>query len=285
MQTTIDLDHFLNRRKTKSFYIKVLIVCGLLAAIEAMDVYVLGAILVPLSEGLGVSMAAIGLVFSFQAIGQIIGTYLVAPYADKVREKAADPMVHAWFRNDVDIQRLFPESEGLYHGAHRGFYFHRYRVPCIFSMVSELASGKNRHGNTLVVGSFHGIGAGLAGLVGGFLLHYGWHVPLICVGIMDLFSVVLTYFFMPESIRFLAADAKRKDEFQSLIVRIDPSIDPQSVKIETVEGQVEKTGAASLFCNGRWRATLLLWIIGGICLSILGLLLNGRQRFSIPMVV
>ena len=235
-----------------------------------MDVYTIAAILVPLSKGFGASMAAMGLVFMFQAIGQIIGSYLVAPYADKVGRR---PLI-MWCTLGFGVMTIScafaPTLEVFIALRTVAFILIGTEVPCIFSIVSEFASGKNRHRNVLVVGSFHGIGAGLAGLVGGFLLQYGWHVPLICVGILDLLSVIMAYFFMPESIRFLAADAKRKDEFQRLIARIDPTIDPQSVKLETVEGQAEKAGVASLFTNGRWHVTLLLWVVGGICISMLG---------------
>lgn len=270
MQNKIDIDEFFERKAAKKFSLQIVIVCGLLAAIEAMDIYVLGVIISPMSESMGVSLATFAIVFTFQAVGQIIGTYLIAPLADKFGRRPIILWCTLAF-GILTITSAFSPNLTLFIAQRSlAFLLIGGAVPNIFSIASEFGSKRNRRRNTLIIGSFHGIGAGMAFLLGGLLLDYGWHVPLIACGILTILSFVLAYYYMPESIRFLMIKQGKEKELSTLLTVIDKSIDPSSVLPEKSSLNDEKLNIFSLFSDQRWMITALLWIIGGFTLSMIG---------------
>lgn len=269
MTNVSGMDQFLDGKKAKSYNNKVLFVCALLAAIESMDIYVLGVIIKPMSTSFDVTLKAFAIVFLFQAIGQGIGNYLIAPLADKYGRRPVIlyctaifgilTVTSAW---STDLTTFIAQRcvAAIFIGG---------SVPNMFAISSEFASGKSKHRNALLVGSSHGLGAGLAALMGGFLLSWGWQAPLIACGVLTLLSAVMAYFFLPESIRFLAADGHRDAELKRLVAKIDPSVDVTRLDLNTFEPASEKLRMSTLFQPGLRTATLLLWLIGGISLALL----------------
>lgn len=264
------LDNFLSQQNARSFYRWVLLVCGFLAAIEAMDVYIVGVIIAPMSKAFGVSLAAFGLLFTFQAVGQIIGSYLVAPIADRAGRRPVILTCTLGFGLLTLTSAYSPNLPTFIGQRLVSFIFVGGAVSNIFAMASELVPGKLRHRNALIIGSFHGIGAGMAALAGGWLLDLGWQAPLLACGGLTLCSVVLAYFFMPESIRFLQADPAREERLTQLVRRIDPSVQAADFAAPDAPEQTTRPQIANLFRQGRWQGTMLLWLIGATTISMIG---------------
>ncbi len=204
--------------------------CGILTAFEAMDVYVLGVIISPLTTGLGVSLATFGIVFTFQAIGQIAGTYFIAPLADKVGRRPVILYCTLGFGIMTISSAASPNLQIFILQRIVAFFLIGGAVPNLFAIASEFGARKRRHRNTLIIGSFHGIGAGLAFIVGGLLLDFGWRAPLLACGVLTLISLALAFFFMPESMRFLLTKPEREDQLRKLVQVIDASVNFSSIK-------------------------------------------------------
>lgn len=277
-----DLENFLETEKARKYYNKVLAVCGALAMFEAMDVYVLGVIIASASAALEVKLADFVVIFTFQAAGQILGTYLVAPLADRFGRR---PLI-LWCTVIFGLLTLtctFSTTMTQFIAQRSiAFIFIGGAVPNIFAMASEISSGKSRHRNLLIMGASHGIGAGLAALAGGWLLVYGWQMPLIACAILTLASAVLGWFYMPESIRFLANNQSKGAQLRLLVGTIDASYDGTITALNETEGPADGRKMArlqSLFRAGMWRPTLMLWVVGAISLSMLGALAQLSPTF------
>lgn len=269
MQSIQNLDQFFELKRPKAFSNRVVLVCGLMAAIEAMDVYVLGVIISPMAKHFDVSLAYFAIVFTFQAVGQIIGTYVIAPLADSHGRRPVILFCTVAFGILTLTSALSPTLPIFIAQRAIAFIFIGGAIPNIFAIASEYAAGQARHRNSLIIGSFHGIGAGMAALAGGFLLSYGWQAPLIACGILTLLSAVLAYIYVPESLRFLAASADRSDALKSVVRRIDPSLNQVRLDLAPPPATAPKMRVAELFTPELRRATLLLWVIGAITLSLL----------------
>lgn len=275
MQANSSIDEFFERDRAKIFCWKIVIVCGVLSAIEAMDVYVLGVIISPLSQGLGVTLATFGMVFTFQAVGQIAGTYLLAPLADKVGRRPIILYCTLGFGLLTVTSALSQSLTVFIVQRMAAFVLIGGAVSNLFAIVSEFGSSRYKHRNTLIIGSFHGIGAGLAFLLGGMLLDFGWRVPLIATGLLTLLSFVIGYYFLPESIRYLMTRADREEELNKLINKIDHTADTTDVRSYIVKMQAKtkdkpRGSIKSLFTEGRKPITLLLWLIGASTVSLIG---------------
>lgn len=264
-----NLDQFFELKRPKAFSNRVVLICGLMAAIEAMDVYVLGVIISPMAQHFGVSLAYFAIVFTFQAIGQIIGTYAIAPLADSHGRRPVILICTVAF-GLLTLTSAFSTNLPIFIAQRAiAFIFIGGAIPNIFAIASEYAAGQARHRNSLIIGSFHGIGAGMAALAGGFLLVHGWQAPLIACGLLTLLSAVLAYIYVPESLRFLAASADRADALKKVVTRIDPSLDQVRLELAVPPAAAPKMRLVELFTPELRRATLLLWVIGAITLSLL----------------
>jgi AAHS family 4-hydroxybenzoate transporter-like MFS transporter len=270
LQIETDIDEFLDRPAARSFCNRVVFMCGILTAFEAMDVYVLGVIISPLTTGLGVSLATFGIVFTFQAIGQIAGTYFIAPLADKVGRRPVILYCTLGFGIMTISSAASPNLQIFILQRIVAFFLIGGAVPNLFAIASEFGARKRRHRNTLIIGSFHGIGAGLAFIVGGLLLDFGWRAPLLACGVLTLISLALAFFFMPESMRFLLTKPEREDQLRKLVQVIDASVNFSSIKAPAEETATVKPGVSSLFSHERTPITLLLWIIGALTISMIG---------------
>lgn len=270
MQAPQTLDQFFERPRPRAFSNRVVLICGLMAAIEAMDVYVLGVLLPPLARHFGVTLAQFAVVFTFQAIGQIVGTYAVAPLADRFGRRPVILLCTFAFGILTLGSAFSPDLWAFILQRAVAFVFIGGALPNIFAMASEYAAGQMRSRNALIIGSFHGIGAGMAALAGGFLVPYGWQVPLIVCGGLTLLSAVLAYAYVPESLRFLAACPTRSGKLRRVVARIDPDVreaqlEPSSVR----EGGASRMRLAELFTADLRKSTILLWVIGTVTLSLL----------------
>lgn len=269
MQSVQSLDQFFELKKPKAFSNRVVLVCGLMAAIEAMDVYVLGVIISPMAREFDVTLAYFSMVFMFQAIGQIAGTYLLAPLADTYGRRPVIMWCTVAF-GVLTLTSAMSESLPVFIAQRAiAFVFIGGAIPNIFAIASEYASGQARHRNSLIIGSFHGVGAGMAALAGGMLLPFGWQVPLVACGVLTLLSAVLGYIYVPESVRFLAASEDRATALKKVVARIDPSVESYRFEVDSPARDRQKLRVAELFTPELRKQTLLLWTVGAVTLSLL----------------
>lgn len=269
MQSVHSLDQFFELKKPKAFSHRVVLVCGLMAAIEAMDVYVLGVIISPMAQQFDVTLAYFSIVFMFQAIGQIAGTYVLAPLADTYGRRPVIMACTVAF-GMLTLTSAMSDSLPVFIAQRAiAFIFIGGAIPNIFAIASEFASGQARHRNSLIIGSFHGVGAGLAALAGGILLPFGWQVPLFACGVLTLVSALLGYLYVPESVRFLAASEDRAAALKKVVARIDPSVESYSFEVDSPASGRQKLRIAELFTPDLRKQTLLLWTVGAITLSLL----------------
>ena len=141
-------------------------------------------------------------------------------------------------------------------------------LPIALALVSEFGPLKYR--NLLIVFVF--AGAPMATTVGGFggpffLSNYGWQGMFIFGFAMALPLWIVMFFFLPDSIKYLAAQGgDREEKAKVLLSKVAPHLD--IVKTDTLaihEPKLEKSPIRELFTQGRAATTLLLWIafIGG----------------------
>lgn len=276
-----DVSAFLDRPVFGAYRIFVFSLCTLVMVVDGYDVFVVGYVVPALAKSFGISPHEVTSVFVLQTIGLALGAYAVSPFADRIGRRKLILVCTALFGlltllctratsvADLSVYRFFAS---LFFGG---------VVPNLVAVTSEYCSHRSRP--TLVMLLFIGYTAGAGG--GGYLAailveHYGWHGAFWLGGLTPLAMVVLLYFWMPESIRFLVLRGDRNDEVASRLRRIDPSVDFAGSAGFTIHE--EKSGAmpvVALFHEGRTLATLALWLSDAMNLFVLTLVAAWAPTF------
>lgn len=135
-------------------------------------------------------------------------------------------------------------------------------MPNTIALNSEMSPLRRRA--MLVVLMFVGVtvGGSLPGVVARWLLPgHGWTVLFEVGGALALLTAVGIALFLPESVRFLAATARRPAELRATILRMRPEIEiPSEVIWSVAAPPAGGRGLAQLFAPGLRRITPLLWV-------------------------
>jgi AAHS family 4-hydroxybenzoate transporter-like MFS transporter len=136
-------------------------------------------------------------------------------------------------------------------------------MPNTIALNSELAP--RRYRATLIVLMFTGItlGSGTPGPVAAWLLpRYGWQVLFWIGGIVPLLVAVLLYIRLPESIKYLARQAGRREELRRMVRAMRPGMAiAEDARIVLAEASAPgPSGTGRLFHGAFALITPLLWL-------------------------
>jgi AAHS family 4-hydroxybenzoate transporter-like MFS transporter len=136
-------------------------------------------------------------------------------------------------------------------------------MPNAIALNSELAPKRLRA--ALVVLMFTGITAGAAipGLIQAWLIpRYGWQVMFWIGGLAPLGVAAGLLFALPESVKFLAMNRKRRADFLTAVRRMrrDLVISDNAQFVAASAGQEKISGTGAIFRGSFARITPLLWV-------------------------
>ena len=256
------IDAMIERPELGSYRATIYAICAALLALEGYDGYLVSNLAPVIARGLSVPVAAMGAVFSAQAVGFAIAYYTIPLIADLVGRRSVIIICAALFAlltyatTQVDTFHSFVIVRSLAFVALGG------ALPNVVALAAEFLP-KARHGSLLTwlfVG--HGLGAAAAGWIGSILIsYYSWHVPFWIGSAALLAAVPFLYLYLPESIRYLVVKNDRDPRIGRTLRKIDPAYTAaDGVAYTTTEGKARGIPLAGLFRDGRLRLTLLLWI-------------------------
>jgi AAHS family 4-hydroxybenzoate transporter-like MFS transporter len=106
--------------------------------------------------------------------------------------------------------------------------------------------------------------------------YFGWQGIFVIGGVVPLLLALALVFFLPESVRYLAAQGGRSDEIARILKTIDPKLDfPQGTEF-VLPAEPRKMGAKpiQLFAGGLAATTILLWFTYFMTLASMNTLNN-----------
>jgi AAHS family 4-hydroxybenzoate transporter-like MFS transporter len=281
MSRIFDVNAFLDRPAFGAYRFFVFGLCTLVMIVDGYDVFVVGYVLPALAQSFGVSPHEVTSVFVFQTIGLGLGAYAVAPFADRIGRRNLVLICTTLFGL---LTLLCTRASTVAELSTIRFFaslFFGGVVPNLVAITSEYGSHRSRANLVMILFIGYTIGAGGGGYIAALLVHnYGWQGAFWMGGLTPLAMVVLLFFAMPESIRFLALRGDRRDEVATALRRIDPAVDLAGVTGYTI--QEKKSGAMpviALFRDGRAAATLALWISDAMNLFVLTLVASWAPTF------
>ncbi len=234
--------------------------CILIAVLDGFDTQTIGMLAPAMSADLGIALVQFGPIFSAGLFGMLIGAVVLGPMADRFGRKTMVVVSTLVFGGLSLATALATSYEQLLvlrllTGVGLGG-----ALPNALALASEYSP--KRLARIVVATLMCGmpLGAVVGGMVTSVLLPvYGWHAIFIVGGVLPLVVAVFAAVFMPESARFLIAQGRSGGRLTSIMTRIAPDL-PSAQMYIAPQVKLGAIPISSLFAEGRWKDTLLLWV-------------------------
>jgi AAHS family 4-hydroxybenzoate transporter-like MFS transporter len=239
--------------------------CALVAMLDGFDTQAIAYVAPSIAAAWQVESAGFGPIFGAGLLGLTIGALTFSPLADRFGRKALILLCVALFgifslltasAQSLNELMMYRVLTGIGLGG---------AMPNIIALTNEYAPARMKA--TLVTVMFCGfpLGSMLGGFISVPLIQaYGWQSVFIAGGVVPLALVPLLFFFLPESIRFLAMRPGAEPAVKRILAKIDASASSEAFIAASrarsgVVGQPRRFPVFALFDEGRARRTGLVW--------------------------
>lgn len=258
----MDFRAILDSQKMTSFQWAVVAMTTLMNFIDGFDVLSMAFTASNIQADMALSKIELGYLFSSALIGMTCGSMFLASLADKYGRRpilllflasSALAMIASAFALSFPLLLALRFITGLGVGA---------VLVVATSITGEFANKKYKALAISIYTAGFTLGATFAGMISGYLqTHFSWHSVFFAGGTIALISVIILFFFLPESIDFLVA--KKPQSKQLDIVAQKLSL-PQSSLVSKQECDEEITHthrfAIVEVLNKKYRvSTLSIW--------------------------
>ncbi|BBP76190.1 MULTISPECIES: MFS transporter [Pseudomonas] len=270
-ETANVLSDVIDQRPMGRLQLELIGLCVILAAIDGFDTQVMGFLVGPMAESLGLPAASFGPVFASTLLGLMIGALSLAPLADRIGRKKVLLGCVATFSVFSLLTALTQSYEQLLLVRFLTGLGLGGAIPNLIALVCEYTP--RRHARSAVTLVFCGmpLGAMAAGLIAEHVLPaLGWRAVFICGALLPLVFADLLWRSLPESVEFLSRTAANREQVARIVSRLVPGLEtlPDTL-FDRPRTKAPRISPRRLFEDGMWRRTLLLWLPYAMNLLIL----------------
>ena len=254
--------------RPSAYGIGLLALCTYVGMSEGFDVQVMALAAPLVSKQWALSPGATGLLLAASVIGQVAGSFLLTPLADR------------WGRRPAILLALLVAALATTGGAFAPSYSALMATRFVAGLGLGLALSSTTamamelvplHWRTIAVvvvccGYPLGAAAGIA-IVGPLLPVYGFAAVFYVGGAGTFAALLLCGAFLPESPVILARRPDAQDALRRLLARLGLAV-PQTTRVVAHEESKGASPVAALFAPVRRNATLLLWLLNFANLSL-----------------
>lgn len=258
----INISDVVDNSKFGTFQLGILILCGLCLIMDGFDLQAMGYVAPALLQDWKIPKAELGPVFGAALLGVLVGSLLLSMLADRIGRRpvligatlffAALTLMTARANSVRELLALrFVAGVGL-----GGI------MPNAMALVGEYTSRRMRVALMMIVLNGFTTGAALGGFISAWLIPvFGWRSVFRFGGVVPFAIAALMFFFLPESLQFLALRGRELRQIETWLKRIDPTL-AVSGPAEYVVREEKRKGVpvVQLFNEGRATGTVLLWI-------------------------
>ena len=253
------LSCLLDEARLSAYQIAIIAMCAAIAMLDGFDTQAIGFTAPALAASLNLPVNSFGPIFAGALAGGLLGALLFGRLADRVGRKRTILITTIVFAAG-SLLTLTSDSRAslfvfrLLTGVGLGG-----AMPSIIAMTAEYSP--RRYRATLVTAMFCGfpLGAVIGALASTPLLeHYGWRAVFLSGGLLPLLLVPVVSFFMPESIRWLAANGHTA-RIDTILARMGPAAACNSVTDRAQAQVVVAARISALFAGRLAMRTALLW--------------------------
>ena len=186
------------------FQTATVVLCAAINMLDGFDVLVMSFAASSVASEWNLAPSDLGILLSAGLVGMAIGSFWIAPYADKIGRRplvlfclllVTVGMLLSAISQDKNQLSLLRFVTGLGIGG---------MLAALSALVSEYSSDLRRSFSMSILQSGYPLGAILGGLVSVYLLQqFGWRSLFIFGGSVSLVMIPIVYWKLPESIDFL----------------------------------------------------------------------------------
>jgi len=267
----VDISKILDDQKIGPFQIQLLILSFLVMMIDGYDIGAAAFAGPSLIRAWGLHGPELGVLFSATLISGLLGSPLLGYLSDRYGRKRIIVYASFYFGIMTTAAVLATSVQGLTLLRFLAGIGIAGMLPVVVALNNEFAPRGFRA--TMVVIMFTGVtfGGGLPGLVAAkFIPTLGWHVLFWVGGAGAIVISLILAFTLPESVKYLALQPKRRAELVQTLAALQPAIvitDDTQFVIGGEENQ-PKFKMSALFAGRLALLTPLFWISNAICLMV-----------------
>lgn len=267
MTKVVDVDAVLDGVRFRGLPLIVLICSAMVLALDGFDIQVIGFVAPALTTEFGVTRAALGPVLAASLVGMAIGGLGVGPVGDRIGRRAAVLISTAIFAlgtllgstaSTIETLALWRLLTGVGLGG---------AMPNVTALMAEYAPPRWR--SLTICAAIAGVPVG--GMVGAALAAeiipaFGWRAIFVLGGVLPLLWLIVMYFLLPESPRYLAARGDRPTELAALLNRVEGQArfkGEETFVLRSTHVDGAAKGVHALFSGALMRDTLAAWVIFG----------------------
>ncbi len=260
----VRLDELVDGQKIRFPAILYLVIAVLVLASDGFDMSAIGYVAPELVKEWHISPAALAPVFLAGILGLFLGAPILGTIGDRIGRRKAI-LIGLCLFGGVTLATMMASTP-------QHFIILRFItglglggvIPNVTALTAEIAPKRFR-GSFIVIVAF-GVAAGIAlagGVAAGFVQQFGWPVLLLVGGCLPLSVAAISYFLLPESIKYLAARPDRQEEVRRIARRLRPDLEignSTRFEVPTSRQPLSVGSPKGLFAHGLWAITPLLWI-------------------------
>jgi AAHS family 4-hydroxybenzoate transporter-like MFS transporter len=264
----------IDRSPVGGFQKTVFALCILTSLLDGFDTQAIAFVAPKLREHLAIAPMQLGILFAATLLGSVLGSSLFGVLADRYGRRRLVIGLTAWFGIFSGACAFAANFEQMLIYRLLGGIGMGGVIPNMLALAAEYAPASRRTTITTYVMWGFPAGAVLGGIASGPLVAlYGWPSVFLAGGVAPLLLAAVMLVYLPESLRFLALDASRRDAIVRLLSRIDRDAAP-SARVGPEEEQVERGSIPALFKGGLAPTSALMSTMFFLSLFLTYLVLN-----------
>lgn len=265
--TVVDVDAVLDGVRLRGLPLLVLICSAMVLALDGFDIQVIGFVAPALVKEFGVTRAALGPVLAASLVGMAVGGLCMGPVGDRLGRRFAVLFSTATFATGTLLGSTASSLEALMVWRFLTGIGLGGAMPNVTALMAEYSPPRWR--SLTISAAIAGVPVG--GMLGAAIAAevipaFGWRAIFVIGGVLPLLWVVVMYFVVPESPRYLAARGNRPRDLAALLTRIDGQrrySGEETFVLARPAGIAGQRGVRALFSPGLMRDTLCAWAIFG----------------------
>jgi MFS transporter, AAHS family, 4-hydroxybenzoate transporter len=285
-QSAVNVSGIIDNSNVGKFQLGIFVLCGLCLIMDGFDVQAIGYVAPALSHEWKISGPVLGSVLSAALLGVLFGSIFLSMLADKIGRRPVLIAAALCFSvltlattlvTSVAQLLLVRFLAGIPLGS---------IMPNAMALVGEYSPRRLRVPVMVVVGTGFTAGAAIGGVIAFWLVpNFGWRSIFLVGGAIPLVVGICMFFFLPESLQFLALHEKNPQALGKWLARVDSEapVGP-NVRYTVPEQKLKGVPMVKLFQQGRAARTILLWTIYFMNLLNLYFLSSWLPTVATPMV-
>jgi AAHS family 4-hydroxybenzoate transporter-like MFS transporter len=258
----LDVNRLIDERPISRFQILIAVMCGAIVLLDGFDAQVMGYVVPQLRLKLSLDQTALGHVASSGLAGMLVGALVFGPLADLLGRRPVLIVCPLIFGVGALLTATASSESSLIAFRLLTGFGMGGAMPNTIALTAEYMPKRVRASAVMIMFCGFSIGAAAAGWVAlAAIPSFGWRGVFVVGGILPCVITVFVLAWLPESIRFLLRSPGGEKRAAVYLSRIAPDVQLTGGLTLVEESSHGRNVVKQLFIDGRYRLTLLLWLM------------------------